>query len=636
MKTKEQLHKITLTRGLKPLPKISVRKWADTYRQLSSGISAEPGRWKTSRTPYAAEPMEAVTQHGIHRIVLKWCAQAAKSEIMNNIIGRFAHVDPCVIMMIQPTIEMANDFSKMRITNMIKDTKVLTPLFFDLKDSAKTRDSNQTILSKVFPGGRLIFCGANSPAGLASRPVRILLCDEVDRFPRSASTEGDPIDIASKRMSTFWNNLMVMCSTPTIEGESRIDIEYITGTQEEWRHRCPNCGEYHTLHYKQMISDYQEVKDESGHKVIVVKSVLWRCPDCGRSFDELTIKNAPQKYVALNPEAAQNGIRSFYVNGFSSPWLTWSGIMREWLEAQGRPEREQVVINTRFGLSYQLAGAFADEIQFLSRCEEYGAELPDGVLLLTAAVDVQDNRLEYEICGWSESEECYGIIRGVITGQPDNSYVWRKLDEALDRKYHLQNGTPLKVVRTFIDSGGHFTSEVYKYCRDGIYKQRIAIKGQGGAGVPLVSKVTLLKEGIPLQLLGVNEGKQQVFSRLGIKKVGAQYFHFPKDDEYLGLRGYDQIYFKQLIAEHKVTHKSGGQIYSMWEPVSKHARNESLDLRVYNLAVFKSCKPHIDWRLLKESLTGEKTPEVEKTASAPKAALKSKKYAHSKSVDIWS
>ena len=284
MKDKEQLHKITLTRGLKPLPKISVHKWADTYRQLSSGISAEPGKWKTSRTPYTAEPMEAVTQRGIHRIVLKWCAQAAKSEIMNNIIGRFAHVDPCTIMMIQPTIEMANDFSKMRISNMIRDTKVLTPLFFDLKDSAKTRDSNQTILSKVFPGGRLIFCGANSPAGLASRPVRILLCDEVDRFPKSASTEGDPIDIASKRMSTFWNYLLVMCSTPTIEGESRIDIEYMAGTQEEWRHRCPSCGEYHTLHYKQMISDYEEVKDNAGHKVIIVKSVLWRCPDCGHSL----------------------------------------------------------------------------------------------------------------------------------------------------------------------------------------------------------------------------------------------------------------------------------------------------------------------------------------------------------------
>ena len=279
-----------------------------------------------------------------------------------------------------------------------------------------------------------------------------------------------------------------------------------------------------------------------------------------------------------------------------------------------------------------MAGAFADETQFLNRCEEYGAELPDGVLLLTAAVDVQDNRLEYEICGWNENEECYGIIRSVVAGQPDNSYVWKTLDEALDREYCLKNGVTLKVVRTFIDSGGHFTGEVYKYCRNNLYKQRIAIKGQGGAGVPLLSKVTSLQEhSIPLQNLGVNEGKQQIFSRLGIKKVGAQYFHFPKDDKYLGLRGYDQIYFKQLISEHKVVRKSGGQIYTMWEPVTSHARNEALDLRVYNLAAFKSCEPYINWTQLKENATGEVTVE----ALPEKANKPKQKMIHSQSVDIW-
>ena len=162
-----------------------------------------------------------------------------KTDIMNNVIGRFAHLDPCAIMMIQPTIEMAQDYSKTRISPMIRDTKVLSRIFYDVKENtsqtgAKTRDSNNTILSKIFPGGRLIMCGANSPAGLASRPIRILLADEVDRFPESAGTESDPVDLASKRMTTFWNRVMGMFSTPTLEGSSRIETEYQAGTQEEW------------------------------------------------------------------------------------------------------------------------------------------------------------------------------------------------------------------------------------------------------------------------------------------------------------------------------------------------------------------------------------------------------------------
>ena len=194
-------------KGLTPLPKTSVSEWADNYRVISQG-NAEPGRWRTSRAEYQREIMDAFTQAGIHRVVVKSAAQIGKSDIMNNVIGRFAHLDPAPIMMIQPTIDMAQDYSKSRIAPMLRDTKVLNNLFFAVKDreeygTAKTRDGNNTILSKIFPGGRLIMCGSNSPAGLASRPVRVLLADEVDRFATTAGTEGDPVDLASKRMPSF-------------------------------------------------------------------------------------------------------------------------------------------------------------------------------------------------------------------------------------------------------------------------------------------------------------------------------------------------------------------------------------------------------------------------------------------------
>lgn len=744
MKSAKELWQYVSKMGLKPLPKTSVSQWADDYRMLSQGLSAEPGRWKTSRAPYQRDIMDAFTQPGINRVVVKSASQIGKaldvetpimtttgwkrmgdltiddqvfdengnpvrilavsevwnnrpcyevkfsdgavvvadenhdwyvdvdtdgafiletksiykiiywlnskvwihetfsrrivsvtpvtnratvcievdnpthlflagrnlipthnSDIMNNVLGRYAHLDPCAVMMIQPTIELAQDYSKSRISPMIRDTKVLSQVFYETKseDGAKTRDGKNTILSKLFPGGRLIMCGANSPAGLASRPVRVLLADEVDRFPDSAGTEGDPVDLAAKRMTTFWNRVMGLFSTPTNEGSSRIDVEYQTGTQEEWQHECPNCGEYHLIRHTEMECETEEHKDAKGRKIVVVSDVKWRCPDCGSTFSEDEMRKVPQKYISKNPAALHNGIRSFFVNGFTSPWLTWNDIMREWLEAKGDPTREKVVMNTRFGESYAQQGAFEDYQQFIRRREKYGADLPDGVLLLTGAVDTQDNRLEYEITGWGYGEECWGICKGVILGEPDNKATWDALDAVLDKIYHFKNGTGLKVARAFIDSGGHYTSKVYEYCEKNFSKQRFAIKGTAGTpGIPLNYKIGKASGSkIPLVMLGVDDGKQQVMNRLAIDEPGAKYFHFPLDEEFLGTRGYDELYFKGIISEHKKKVKRKGVIHEIWEPTAG-VRNEPLDLRVYNLACMNSIHP--DWDRLAEVVKG--------------------------------
>ena len=744
MKTAKELWQYVSKMGLKPLPKTSVSQWADDYRMLSQGLSAEPGRWKTSRAPYQKDIMDAFTQPGINRVVVKSASQVGKaldvetpimtttgwkrmgdltindqvfdengnpvrilavsevwnnrpcyeirfsdgaviiadenhdwyvdvdtdgtfiletksiykiiywlnskvwihetfsrqivsitpvtnratvcievaspthlflagrnlipthnSDIMNNVLGRYAHLDPCAVMMIQPTIELAQDYSKSRISPMIRDTKVLSQVFYETKseDGAKTRDGKNTILSKLFPGGRLIMCGANSPAGLASRPVRVLLADEVDRFPDSAGTEGDPVDLAAKRMTTFWNRVMGLFSTPTNEGSSRIDVEYQTGTQEEWQHECPNCGEYHLIRHTEMECETEEHKDAKGRKIVVVSDVKWRCPDCGSTFSEDEMRKVPQKYISKNPAALHNGIRSFFVNGFTSPWLTWNDIMREWLEAKGDPTREKVVMNTRFGESYAQQGAFEDYQQFIRRREKYGADLPDGVLLLTGAVDTQDNRLEYEITGWGYGEECWGICKGVILGEPDNKATWDALDAVLDKVYRFKNGTGLKVARAFIDSGGHYTSKVYEYCEKNFSKQRFAIKGTAGTpGIPLNYKIGKASGSkIPLVMLGVDDGKQQVMNRLAIDEPGDKYFHFPLDEEFLGTRGYDELYFKGIISEHKKKVKRKGVIHEIWEPTAG-VRNEPLDLRVYNLACMNSIHP--DWDRLAEVVKG--------------------------------
>lgn len=629
MKTARELWQYISKNGLKPLPKTSVSNWADNHRMLSSGISAEPGKWKTSRAPYQKDIMNAFTEPGIHRVVVKSSSQIGKSDMMNNVIGRFAHLDPCAIMMIQPTIDMAQDYSKTRIAPMIRDTKVLNNLFYDVK----SRDANNTILSKVFPGGRLIMCGANSPAGLASRPIRILLADEVDRFPDSAGTEGDPVDLAAKRMTTFWNSCMGLFSTPTNEGSSRIDEEYLAGTQEEWQHKCPNCGEYHLLRHIDMTVDYKEIKTPSGKKTVIVNDVKWRCPHCGFSFSEKEMKQTPQKYISRNADALKNGIRSFFVNGFTSPWMTWSKIMREWLEAKGDPEREKVIMNTVFGESYKQKGAFEDEQIFLRRRESYGAELPNGVLLLTAAIDTQDNRLEYEVVGWGKEEECWGIRKGIVLGAPNQDRTWKEIDNILDKTYHFADGKGLKVVRTFIDSGGHYTSDFYNYCQKNFHKQRFAIKGRGGPGIPLIYKIAKANNAkAPLILLGVDDGKQQIMDRLSIDSPGPLYFHFPQDEgiKELSNRGYDDLYFKGIISEHKKVYKRNGVLREVWE-TTKNVRNEPLDLRNYNLACMKSLKP--DWGKLEMLVNGMSETEVKRAVAKPQK--KKAVYRAKRQVNIW-
>ena len=536
--------------------------------------------------------------------MVKSASQVSKSECLLNIIGRMAHLAPCNILVIQPTLELARDFSRARLSKMIADSKVLTPLFYD---KARAHDPNQTILSKFFKGGRIMLIGANSPSGLASRPIKILLCDEVDRYP-PATKEGDPIRLAAARTITYFDRKLALFSTPTIKGVSRIEAEYQLGTQEEWRHKCPNCGEYHTLEYHDMQIDYETHDSEIG-RTVFINDVKWRCPDCGFEFTEREMKNSAQAYVAQNAKALQNGIRSFFISGFSSPWLKWSDICKDYLESVDDPTKEQVIVNTRFGKSYEQRREVTDLDGFLSRREEYSGEVPDGVLILTAAVDVQKNRLEYEICGWN-AESRWGIIRGLIIGEPVYDSTWQALDEVLDRTYTFADGTGIKVSRTFVDSG-FATSQVYDYCRRNAAKGRFAIKGIGGGGYPLLYKYTYPKgAGIILTIIGVDDGKGQVLSLFSK-------WHYPAAEG----NGYGENYFREITSERQIVRK--GKL--VFEKINASDRNESLDLACYNLAALRSCIQGDEkefWKRRVAALRGE----IKKTA----------RTAVSRQIDIWS
>lgn len=584
---------------------MTVSAWADLYRMLPSE-SPEPGRYSSERVPYFKEVMRAFTEPDVRRIAVKSASQVGKSEVLLNVVGRTAHLDPCSILIVQPTLSDAEDFSKSRLSKMIADTKVLTPLFYE---RLKSRDTNQTILSKFYRGGRVLLVGSNSPSGLASRPIKILLCDEVDRYV--PTTEGDAIDLAAKRTSNFWDARVALFSTPANKGSSRIDIEYELGTQEEWRHRCPNCLEWHVLNHADMVSDYARRLDEAGNASVIVRSVKWRCPDCGFEHDERTMRRAEQSYFAQNPDALKNGVRSFFVNGFASPWLRWADIMREWLEAQGDPTREAVVWNTRFGLSYELRGQVSDESDLLRRREEYEAELPAQVKLLTAGVDVQGNRLEYLVCGWGNGFEAWLIERGVIKGEPGLASTWRALDDVLDKTYRFADGRGLQIARAFVDSG-FGTEAVYAYCKR--RPTRYAVKGLGKPGVPLIHQYSYPKgAGVILVVLGVDSGKTEIFSRLSVTE-GDGLIHFPKH--------FDADFFKQLTAERRVVRKIGGLLVESYEKVNREARNEMLDCLVYALAAAKSCVGSSDAKGFWRRLSGIETKK-------PATRLQSRE------LDVW-
>ena len=587
-------------KNLAPVKKMPVSAWADTYRMLPS-TSSEPGHFKTDRTPYLRDIMDAFTDDKVHRVVAMTSSQVGKSECLNNVIGRFAMLDPCTIMLIQPSQELAEKYSKTRIMPMILDTKVLTPLF---------NPRNQTILEKFFVGGQLIMTGSNSPANLASQPVRIVLCDEVDRFATDLPGEGDPVKLAAARTTTFWNYKIGLFSTPTIKDVSRIEREFKAGTREFWSYQCPNCKEFQKLFW--------------GHFRASEGQILFRCPDCGMDFTEMQIKSAPQKYIAENPEAYDKGIRSFWVNAFSSPWLSWKQIFQEWEEAKGVPALEKVVYNTRFAETYEYIAA-ADESSYLNRREVYPAELPSNVLLLTAAVDVQGNRLEFEVVGWDRQLESYGILRGIIPGSPNQTETWSRLDSVLDRAYKFHNGKSLKIARTFIDSG-YATRKVYEYCSANEMKGRYAIKGKGAPGLPLIYKYNYPRGyGITLTILGVNDGKQEIFSRLAIRDDHCA-MHFPHDDEFIGRRGYDDVYFKQLFSEKRIMKRTSGVAYFTFVPLHRDIRNESLDIAVYAYSAMISLQP--DWDKLEQAIHDDEPVQIK--------TKKSHRKVSSTAMNIWS
>ena len=554
-----------------PPPKLTVSEWADTYRKLSAESSAEPGQWKTSRAPYQKGIMDALSNKETENIVVMSSAQVGKTELINNIIGYFIDYDPSPIMLLMPTIDLAQSYSKKRLAPMIRDTPTLRE---KVKD-AKSRDSDNTLMEKGFPGGYIALTGANSPTGLSSRPIRILLADEVDRFPVSAGIEGDPLSLAEKRTKTFWNKKKFFVSTPTEKGISRIEKEYEKSSKEEWCLPCPKCGKHQPLTWAQ----------------IVFEDITHECKYCKERSTEFEWKKGKGKWIADCPENIKR--RGFHLNALASPWETWENIIEEFKEAKKNgPEALKTWVNTTLGESWEdNEGEGADNRELLSRREEYESEVPNQVLILTAGVDVQDDRLELEVVGWGVGKESWGIEYKVFYGDPGQDIVWNMLDQELDRTFLYENGEGLKIICTCIDSGGHYTTEVYKFCKIRESRRVFAIKGIGGYGKPFINKATRNnRERAALFSIGVDAGKEVILARLKIKDEGPHYCHFPINPE----KGYTPEYFEALTSEKRVIKYKKGIATFEWVKKNSTIRNEAFDLRNYANAAIEILNPNLE------------------------------------------
>lgn len=516
--------------------------------------------------------MDAINEKGIHTVVIMSSAQVGKTEILNNMVGFIVDRDPSPIMLVQPTIEMAQAWSKDRLEPMVRDTPALTG-----KIKIKSRDGDSKILHKKFHGGHITMSGANSPASLASRPIRVLLLDEVDRFPTSAGEEGDPVNLAIKRTTTFWNKKIVMVSTPTVKDQSRIEAAFKASDQRRFEVPCPHCDEYDVLKWSNLRRPHEEARPEEWE---------YFCSHCGTMIEE---KHKMQMLRAgrWSASSSSDGVAGFWINELYSPWVSWAEMVANFLEAKKLPDTLKTFINTSLAETWDQDregdGVSPDAVA--DRVEEYRAEVPSGVYMLTASVDVQDDRLEVEVLGWGLDRETWSIQHRVIWGDPAISDVWDQLSDIIQTEFQHEEGVTIKIAIAVIDAGGHHAEQVYQYTKDQQRRRRriYAIRGSSVRNRPIVDKVSRNNDyRVKVFYLGTDTAKEMIYSYLTIAKHGAGFMHHPTD--------YDEAYFQQLTAERKVVGYEKGKSVTKWVlPSGK--RNEALDLKVYNFAAYRILKP---------------------------------------------
>lgn len=574
--------------ALKPPPKLSLSDWADEHFYLSAVSSAEAGRWKT--IPYQRGIMDTLTDPLIEQVWVMKSARVGWTKMINALVAYHVHQDPCSIMVVQPTVEDAEGYSKEEIAPMIDDVPCLRGLVSD----AKAKDGSNTVLSKNYPGGMLGIIGANSPRGFRRVSRRVVLFDEVDGYPiGGAGAEGDQIKLGIRRSEYFWNRKIAGGSTPTIKDLSRIERQFEMGDQRRYFVPCPECGHMAPLVFRKPKDDDKEAV--RGHHMAWLENephlAYFVCEANGCVIPHSKKRQMVERGEWRATATGSGNVASFHIwAAYSySPNASWGVLAQEFLDAKADRTLLQTFVNTVLGETWEeeySARLGAEGLRARAETYEPGV-VPEKAVVLVAGVDVQDNRLEITIVGYGRGEESWVVSHDVIFGDPAQAEIWKQLDESLLRPYRHKSGAMLRVMSAAIDSGGHFTHEVYQYARERKARGVIAVKGQSQRGKMAIGKPTkvdvnfrgqVLKHGLDLYPMGSDTIKSVLYGRFKLQDPGPGYTHFHA--------GLPPEYFEQLVSEKKIVRYVKG--FPTYEWVLKPGtRNEALDCKVMAYAALQ-------------------------------------------------
>ena len=566
--------------GLRPDPDLTVTEWSDLHRMLPKKSSPEPGKYRSSRTPYLRDVMKDLSpSSGISEIVVMKATQLGFTECGNNWFGFVADASPGPMLMVFPTAELAKDHSKQKLQPTIQET----PRLKGKVKEHRTRDSGNTIQTKEFPGGILFLSGSNSSAFFRSKSIRYLFLDDLDGFEADVGGEGDPAELARRRTDTYGNRKKIFeVSTPTIKGISRIERSFLESDQRYYRVPCPHCGAFQRLEWGGEGADFglKFARDEHGR----VTEAWYECRQCHRRIDEADKPAMLEagRWIPTFPEKIKRG---YQLSSLYSPlgWVSWRQIVKEFLDAKPFKERLKTWVNTRLGEPFEETGDQPEWGILKARCEPYEIlTVPLGGMLLTAGVDVQDNRLAIVVRAWGKGEESWLVFYGEIYGDPSQPILWDDLNLLISRTFPRADGTELHVVSTAIDSGGHHSQDVYAFTRRKA-PNVIAIKGASRINQPVIGRPSTvdvswqgktIKDGVQLWPVGSDTVKGVIYSRLKITEPGPGCYHWPI--------GTPDPYFIELSAEKLITRYVKG--FPKLEWIKTGPNNHALDCEIYAYA----------------------------------------------------
>ena len=586
-------------RQLKPPEDISVSEWAQKYRMLDAKSAAMPGPWRNDKTPYLTQIMDELNNYETEEIVFCKCTQVGGTEAELNMLGYIIQQDAAPSMIVYPSDKLGESISENRIKPMLKASPTLRERYYELRSQK---------MEMQFDGMYLTISGANSPSSLASRAIKYLFLDEVDKYPGSTKKEADPISLARERTKTFANRKIYMTSTPTIKSghiwKNLLDCD----VEKHYFVPCPHCGEMIELVFANLRFPK---KDEALTASDRADQAVYVCQECGCVITDqhkAQMLRYGQWRIAKENNSARRKI-GYWISVLYSPFVRFSEIALEWINSQGDNERLQNFINSWLAEPWEDTRLTTSADVVLERQTEFEEfTVPSWAKFLTGGVDVQESCLYWTIRAWGNFITSQNICHG-------QAMSWQDIDRVMNYAYLKESGEQLVVSLCLIDSGFD-TDAVYDFCANNS-DWALPVKGSSRImtehfHLSKINKTDSRAYGMNLCVVDGGKYKDMIAARM--KKENGR-------GAWMVYNGCDMEYAKQVTAEHKVQIKKGAQLVQVWELKASHTDNHLLDCEVYAFAAADILGVR-SMHLMEEEKQEEKTKRKEPEETPEEAWIK--------------